>query len=651
MSCNLYHLRKNFVRLVILASAFSLLFSIPGPQAAFAAVTTPLISLTFDDGSQTIYSNGYPILNAQGIPGTLFMETDPDIYMSPQWEVQLKALENHGWEIGSHSVDHPDFTEISPEEQIYELSQSKADLQALGLYVTGFAYPFGRGASDPDIRARVAQYYFYARSTDEGYNSSNPQKYTLLAMMPEVDTSLDTMKEWVDQAIADNTWLIFCLHEIEDDPTNQYSMSPDTLTALVSYIKSKVNEGAVQAVTVREALSLNGETFPGPVISNISTTPGKNQAAISWTTDTPSSTIVDYGLTASYATTTKKDISPLVTSHSITISGLAACTPYHYRLRSRDGSQNEGFTSDLTFTTTGCDTTPPQISNISAVPSNTDARINWTTDENASSFIEYGPIASYGSLTTETDISPLVTNHSVFISNLTACTLYHYRIHSRDGSDNEGSSVDQTFTTTGCDVTPPSISDVSAVPSITGVIINWNTDENASSFVEYGLTASYGLVTQETDTSPLVNSHSVTISGLTACTLFHYRIHSRDAWQNDGFTTDQTFTTTGCDITPPLISNVLAISTTTNITVNWSTDENASAFVEFGPNTSYGTLIFEAGTSTLVTSHSVILPDTQACTVYHYRIHSTDARQNEGISNDYVVTTSCYITYLAIAIK
>ena len=70
---------------------------------------------------------------------------------------------------------------------------------------------------------------------------------------------------------------------------------------------------------------------------------------IKWYTDTASSSQVEYGLTTGYGQTTTLDATP-VTTHSVTVSGLQANTPYHFRVRSTDSG---GLTlgSDGTFTT------------------------------------------------------------------------------------------------------------------------------------------------------------------------------------------------------------------------------------------------------------------------------------------------------------
>lgn len=105
---------------------------------------------------------------------------------------------------------------------------------------------------------------------------------------------------------------------------------------------------------------------------------------------------------------------------------------------------NPAWTADTPVTTGQA--APPVISAVGASGiTNTAATITWTTDTSATSTVEYGPTAAYGS---STGVDPaLVTNHSRALSGLTANTLYHYRVVSQDASGNQATSGDVTFTT------------------------------------------------------------------------------------------------------------------------------------------------------------------------------------------------------------
>ncbi len=221
-----------------------------------------------------------------------------------------------------------------------------------------------------------------------------------------------------------------------------------------------------------------------------------------------------------------------------------------------DTSNNSATTLPLTFYI--AETTSPVISAISiSTFSSNSATFTWTTDEPATSQIEFGTTTVYGSLSFFN--GTLTTSHNSSITGLTPNTLYHYRVKSKDGSNNLANSNDFTFTTSSApDVTPPVIFAVtSSSITSTGANISWNTDELSDSQIEYGLTTAYGNFAP-LDTT-LVTAHNKFLGGLAASTLYHYRVRSHDAAGNLALSVDFTFsTTTGTvDTLPPqvLINN------------------------------------------------------------------------------------------------
>ena len=89
-----------------------------------------------------------------------------------------------------------------------------------------------------------------------------------------------------------------------------------------------------------------------PVVTSVSSSAVTHEAArITWTTDENADSQVEYGTTATYGLTTP--VAPaFVTSHVVDLSGLSPTTPYHYRVKSRDGWGNLAVSGDFTFTTT-----------------------------------------------------------------------------------------------------------------------------------------------------------------------------------------------------------------------------------------------------------------------------------------------------------
>ncbi len=285
------------------------------------------------------------------------------------------------------------------------------------------------------------------------------------------------------------------------------------------------------------------------------------------------------------------------------------------------------------------DSTPPVLSAIaSSAITQTSATITWTTNENADSQVQYGLSTSYGSSTARN--ASLVTSHSQSISGLTANTLYHYRVLSRDAAGNFASSSDYTFRTSApADTTPPVISGVnSSGITRTGATISWNTNEAADSQVDYGTTASYGNSTALNDNR--TTSHVQSLSGLTADTLYHYRIRSRDEDGNLALSGDFTFTTSAdSDTTPPVISGVNSSGISkTGASIRWTTDEAADSQIEYGASAAYGRS--SPLDSAMVTSHSQNLTGLTSDTLYHYRVMSRDAAGNLAVSGDFTFTTT-----------
>ena len=73
----------------------------------------------------------------------------------------------------------------------------------------------------------------------------------------------------------------------------------------------------------------------GPVISQVGARAGPGRVTITWTTDVAGDSQVQYGPTTAYGSSTPLDRT-LVTSHSVTITGLARKTQYFFQVLSRD---------------------------------------------------------------------------------------------------------------------------------------------------------------------------------------------------------------------------------------------------------------------------------------------------------------------------
>lgn len=116
------------------------------------------IVLTFDDSYESVYTNAFPILREYGFTGTVFIITG-FVGKKNTWDVnlggcrfrhlswsQIRGLHEAGFEIGSHTVHHPDLTKINdPDWLNLELKRSKHDIEDnIGNEVRFISFPFGR---------------------------------------------------------------------------------------------------------------------------------------------------------------------------------------------------------------------------------------------------------------------------------------------------------------------------------------------------------------------------------------------------------------------------------------------------------------------------------------------------------------------------
>jgi hypothetical protein len=78
----------------------------------------------------------------------------------------------------------------------------------------------------------------------------------------------------------------------------------------------------------------------------------KYQAVISWETDEPSSSQIEYsaGISGEYNETTKEDLS-LNSTHVVIIPDLKPNSAYHFRIKSADKAGNVGYSEDTSLIT------------------------------------------------------------------------------------------------------------------------------------------------------------------------------------------------------------------------------------------------------------------------------------------------------------
>jgi len=411
------------------------------------------------------------------------------------------------------------------------------------------------------------------------------------------------------------------------------------LEANTSYVYSIIITNAVglaDTVTgdffIFKTLAALDETGPlfmsGPFAVNIS----DNTATIIWGTDEASTSVVYYGLSATFTDSVVS--ADLTTAHSVALSGLTEGTAYFFSVASIDASGNRSLSETLEFTTkTIADVIPPIVIQgpIDQGITTDRATIVWYTDELSTSKVIYKPENGLTYLTKE--ITDLVDFHSVTLTDLTSATTYEYTVTSVDAFDNTFVSETFMFTTeTEADETAPLIlagPDAIAITDNFATII-WTTNEEGDSYVDYGTTTDYGSVAG----SPTgVTEHSIQLTKLEAGTEYHFRVRTADASLNTVLSDDYTFTTEAAADTdgPVFVTQPYPSSVSENsATIEWEADEPNYAVVNFGLTSSLGGFIIDQNFDI---KHCITLSNLESDTTYYYTVSSTDLSGNETVSS------------------
>jgi len=217
-----------------------------------AQLNRGLVSLTFDDGWRSIYTNGLPALKKYNFLSTQYLLTDTIDYPDYMTVAMMQAFKDQGSEIASHTVDHDHLTQLSATALTTELTASQNTLRSWFGATTAknFATPYGE--YNQTVITEIQKYYRSHRSTDVGFNSKdNFDIYNIKVQNITNTTTPAQVQAWVNQANLEKTWLVLVYHEVSNTPEDStYAVTPTNLDAELSGIK----QSGISVQTVDSAL-------------------------------------------------------------------------------------------------------------------------------------------------------------------------------------------------------------------------------------------------------------------------------------------------------------------------------------------------------------------------------------------------------------
>lgn len=204
--------------------------------ATWKGFANAAITYTFDDNCAKQSSVAIPIFDQYDFQATFY----PVIAWDPEWHEFQKAAQM-GHEIASHTVNHRNFAELSPEEQDEELrlSQEIINEKIPKKKCITHAYPF----CIPADEKLTQKYYIGARHCQGNIEKSTPDNFYNISSIicgpaGEVKTANDFINK-ARQAVKTNGWCIYLLHGIDDDGGYSPVQSDDLKNSLDFFDKNR----------------------------------------------------------------------------------------------------------------------------------------------------------------------------------------------------------------------------------------------------------------------------------------------------------------------------------------------------------------------------------------------------------------------------
>lgn len=300
-------------------------------------------------------------------------------------------------------------------------------------------------------------------------------------------------------------------------------------------VKSANSSGSTAISTIKTF-----KTNPAPVVSDVVISDiTLDSAVISWKTNLPSTSVIEYGPSVEYGSSAVGNGNDLVTSHQVKLQNLKSGIVYDFRVKGSDANKNPITSDNYSFQTYAL----PIIKdfNVESVK-DTSAVVKWSSNIDIDSLVIFDNLKTNESRT-QGD-TKLVKDHNIKIENLDSGTDYVFKIEGRDIFGNVARGPEIKIKTLQ-DVISPAIANVRtyttmmSVKGKTQIVVVWKTDEQSTSQVFlFNVANTTDPVYTSAFDSNLTTSHTVIITDLKTDTSYRLRIESADKAGNSGKSQD-----------------------------------------------------------------------------------------------------------------
>jgi len=216
--------------------------------------------------------------------------------------------------------------------------------------------------------------FFALKAMVSGSGTSGPAPVISGVTTSSITSSTATIS-WTTDTASDSqvaygtTSAYGSLSALNSTLVTAHSIGLSGLAASTAYHFQVMSRNAQGVLASSADFTFTTGSIAAPVISAVSAgSITSSSAIIGWTTDTASDSQVAYGPTTAYGSLSPLN-STLVTAHSVSLSGLAASTAYHFQVLSRNAQGVLASSADSSFTTTsGGGSTPLPLNTWTMIP-------------------------------------------------------------------------------------------------------------------------------------------------------------------------------------------------------------------------------------------------------------------------------------------
>jgi PKD repeat protein len=359
-----------------------------------------------------------------------------------------------------------------------------------------------------------------------------------------------------------------------------------------------------------------------PRIYNLTVYPSNDSATVTWNTDEPTTSRVDFGTSASYGS--QWSDGTLQLWHVAPLAPLVQLTLYHFNITAWDAAGNLNYTGDMTFTTTANPNHAPVLNaTLPNVTTAEDTPVQDAFDLDLEVYDEDGDTVTFSLSPVNLSLADVSIDAQNFIDVNPALDASGMQMLTVTADDGRGGTSQGSFWVIVTPVNDAPVLDF--IPNMTAIVDQpFYYDVNAT----------------DLENDPLMFSDNTALfdidppTGIISFTPNASQMGDYDVTVtvSDGALTDsQLFRISVVDGTGPSIMNVSWYTTYTSATVTWNTDEPATSRIDYGVSHSGQSAWTDP---TLKQWHVAALAGLVPNTTYHFTLSGADAAGNTGQSAD-----------------